>query len=124
VLFDQAQPYIVCCPAGWKIGAVLALDDLYASKVSVDLLLSPVFGIGRPIRGWATKSYRGNFELEGFDRNASLDPAELKRQWKLTKLEKDTFYTTNNDHNSLALSFESWNKVNDILFHGLVVEVL
>jgi hypothetical protein len=38
MLFAQAQPYIVCCLAGWKIGVVLALDDLYASKVSVDLL--------------------------------------------------------------------------------------
>jgi hypothetical protein len=26
------------------------------------------------------------------------------------------------DDNSSALSFEPWNKVNDILFHGLVVE--
>jgi hypothetical protein len=36
-----------------------------------------------------TDQYVGWLQSHIEDRNASLDPAQLKRQWKLTKLEKD-----------------------------------
>jgi hypothetical protein len=63
-----------------------------------------------------TDQYVGWLQGHIEDRNASLNPAQLKRQRKLTKLEKDT----NDDDNSSGLSFEPWNKVNEILFHGLM----